>query len=187
LKFPLTLLFVLFLTGCGLNQDPEVLTIGGPFEFTSQDPARDGFLYTRLQVAESLLDVDGSGRLLPGLARDWEISEDGLTWRFYLRERVRFHDGALLTADAAVNALRMARLKPGVIHSAPITELGAEDRLTVRVRLSRPYNPLGAIMAHYTTVILFPPSPTEATAMSTGSKAPALMSWSPSIPRTASA
>ncbi|GAB3395734.1 ABC transporter substrate-binding protein [Azotobacter armeniacus] len=152
------LLLLLCLTACSPNQDPEVLTLGGPFEFTSQDPARDGFVYTRLQVAESLLEVDDSGRLLPGLAQSWEVSEDGLTWRFQLRENVRFHDGLPLDAAAVVQALEMARRKPGVIRSAPIVEIRAEDALGVAVRLGRPYNPLGALMAHYSTVILSPAS-----------------------------
>ncbi|AJE23433.1 ABC transporter substrate-binding protein [Azotobacter chroococcum] len=153
-----SLLLLLCLSACSPNQDPEVLTLGGPFEFTSQDPARDGFLYTRLQVAESLLEVDDGGRLLPGLAHDWEVSEDGLIWRFRLRENVRFHDGRPLDADAVVNALEMARRKPGVLRTAPIAEIRAEDPLAVAVRLARPYNPLGALLAHYSTVILSPAS-----------------------------
>lgn len=146
------------LGACGPNQDPEVLTLGGPFEFTSQDPARDGFVYTRLQVAESLLEVDDAGRLLPGLAQGWAVDDDGLTWHLRLREKVRFHDGLPLDADAVVRALEIARRKPGVLRSAPIVEIRAEDRLGVAIRLARPYNPLGALLAHYSTVILSPAS-----------------------------
>ncbi|WP_236614260.1 ABC transporter substrate-binding protein [Stutzerimonas azotifigens] len=146
------------LAGCSPNQDPEVLTLGGPFEFTSQEPSRDGYLYTRLQVAETLLEVDEQGRLQPGLAERWETSEDGLVWRLYLRDGVRFHDGTALDAQVALAALRVARSKPGVIRAAPIEELRSEDRLTLAVRLSRPYSPLGAVLAHYTTAMLAPAS-----------------------------
>ncbi|MFC3609172.1 ABC transporter substrate-binding protein [Stutzerimonas tarimensis] len=148
----------LFLCACSPNQDPEVLRLGGPFEFTSQDPSRDGFVYTRLQIAETLLDVDNDGQLIPGLAEHWRISPDGLTWQFDLRHGVRFHDGTPLTAEAAAHALGIAADKPGVLQSAPIAEVLARDPRTLTVRLSRAYNPLGAVLAHYTTAILAPSS-----------------------------
>lgn len=151
-------LLAILLAGCSPNQDPDQLSIGGPFEFTSQDPSRDGYLYTRLQVAETLLDVDAQGQLLPGLAEAWSRSEDGLVWRFSLRQGVRFHDGALLDAAAVVRALQVAQGKPGVLAAAPVEAFAAEDQQTLRVRLSRPYNPLGAVLAHYTTAILSPAS-----------------------------
>ena len=40
----------------------------------------------------------------PGLAERWETSEDGLTWRFYLRKNVKFHNGNPFTADDVVFA-----------------------------------------------------------------------------------
>ena len=151
-------LLAIVLVGCSPNQDPDQLSIGGPFEFTSQDPSRDGYLYTRLQVAQTLLDVDAHGQLLPGLAEAWSRSQDGLIWRFTLREGVRFHDGALLDATAVVRALQVAQSKPGVLAAAPVEAFEAEGERTLRVRLSRPYNPLAAVLAHYTSVILSPGS-----------------------------
>jgi peptide/nickel transport system substrate-binding protein len=37
--------------------------------------------------------------LTPGLATDWKLSEDGLTWNFTIREGMKFHDGSDLTAE----------------------------------------------------------------------------------------
>lgn len=148
----------LILAACSPNQDPDRLTLGGPFEFTSQDPSRDGYLYTRLQVAQTLLEVDAQGQLLPGLAERWQTSGDGLTWHFALHDDVRFHDGAPFDAEAAAHAIRIALNKPGVIRAAPITEVSVESPTRLAIHLSSPYSPLGAVMAHYTTAMLSPGS-----------------------------
>lgn len=39
-----------------------------------------------------------TGRVEPALAESWEVSSDGLTWTFRLREDVRWHDGTPFTA-----------------------------------------------------------------------------------------
>ncbi|WP_249871268.1 ABC transporter substrate-binding protein [Oceanobacillus saliphilus] len=53
------------------------------------------------QVLEGLLEFDkDSFELIPGLAHDWEVSEDGLTYTFHLDEGVTFHDGTDFNAEA---------------------------------------------------------------------------------------
>src|SRR5690606_10714471 len=41
-----------------------------------------------------------SFELKPALAKDWEVSDDGLTYTFYLEEGVTFHDGTPFNAEA---------------------------------------------------------------------------------------
>ena len=57
----------------------------------------------------------------PGLAERWEISEDGLTWRFYLRKNVKFHNGNPFTADD-VDLLGDPRPRSGVELPDPRAE-----------------------------------------------------------------
>lgn len=53
------------------------------------------------QVLEGLLDFDKeSFELKPGLAYDWDVSDDGLTYTFHLEEGVTFHDGTDFNAEA---------------------------------------------------------------------------------------
>lgn len=40
-----------------------------------------------------------TGQVEPGLAESWNISEDGLTYTFYLRDNASFHNGRPITAD----------------------------------------------------------------------------------------
>ena len=42
----------------------------------------------------------GEEEIWPSLARDWDISEDGLTYVLYLRDDVLFHDGTRFDAEA---------------------------------------------------------------------------------------
>ncbi|WP_459076780.1 peptide ABC transporter substrate-binding protein [Herbivorax alkaliphila] len=50
-------------------------------------------------VFESLVDLDKKQKPTPLLAENWEVSEDGLMWTFYLRDDVRWHDNIPFTAD----------------------------------------------------------------------------------------
>ncbi|WP_339183190.1 ABC transporter substrate-binding protein [Oceanobacillus sp. FSL W7-1293] len=62
------------------------------------------------QIYESLLEFDKeSFEVLPGLAHDWEVADDGLSYTFYLEEGVTFHDGTEFNAEAVkVNFERWA-------------------------------------------------------------------------------
>jgi peptide/nickel transport system substrate-binding protein len=53
------------------------------------------------QIFESLVSLEpGTTELAPGLAESWEISDDGLSYTFDLREGVTFHDGEPFNAEA---------------------------------------------------------------------------------------
>ncbi|MFS2117886.1 ABC transporter substrate-binding protein, partial [Herbaspirillum frisingense] len=65
--------------------DAGVLTVVGPWEMTGLDPSRSGYMFARMEVVETLLEVDDSGHLRAALATTWQVSDDGLQWRFALR------------------------------------------------------------------------------------------------------
>lgn len=141
------------------SQDQQrPLKVVGQFELHSLDPSTSGGFFTRLQVAETLVDADLDGALQPGLATGWETSSGGLTWRFPLRPGAVFHDGTAVTAAAVASALETARTKAGTpLAAAPVTAITA-DGGDVRVDLARPYAPLAAVLAHTSTQILAPGS-----------------------------
>src|SRR5437763_15355137 len=45
-----------------------------------------------------LVRFDAEMNPVPELAESWQVSPDGLTWTFKLREGVRFHDGQELSS-----------------------------------------------------------------------------------------
>lgn len=48
---------------------------------------------------DSLVRINGQGRVVPGLAQSWDISKDGLVYTFHLHKHVYFHDGVECTAQ----------------------------------------------------------------------------------------
>ena len=68
------------------------------------DPARetDGeSFYGSTQIFDTLVEfVPGTTEVRPALAESWDISDDGLTFVFHLRDGVTFHDGTPFNAEA---------------------------------------------------------------------------------------
>ena len=59
-------------------------------------------------IFSQLVDRDTDAVTIhPDVATSWEISEDGLTYTFHLRDDVRFHDGEQLTAEDVKFSLEM--------------------------------------------------------------------------------
>ena len=134
----------------------NTLSISAAFEFTSMDPSKNGYIFSRMQVIETLLDVNAKGELVPALASDWRVSDDAKTWTFTLRDQVKFHDGSPLNAEAVVKSLKIALEKHGALRKAPIVAIKALDQKTVAIELSKPYVVLGAVLANYANAILSP-------------------------------
>jgi ABC-type transport system substrate-binding protein len=57
---------------------------------------------TNQNVYEPLVYLGSDYSLKPGLATSWSLQQDGKTWRFSLRQGVKFHDGTPFTADDVV-------------------------------------------------------------------------------------
>ncbi len=54
------------------------------------------------QLYDSLVYLDNEGEIQPALAEDWDISEDGTEYTFYLREGVTFHNGEAFNAEDVI-------------------------------------------------------------------------------------
>ena len=51
---------------------------------------------------ESLLTFDADTNIVPMLAKEWSMSDDGLSYTFVLNEGITFHDGEPFNAEAVI-------------------------------------------------------------------------------------
>lgn len=89
--------------------------------------SRAGRIVTGLLV-ETMLEVDCTGRVRPGLAEAWTMEGDAAAWTFRLRPTARFSDGSPVDARA-IEAAWSVRRQVSVV---PV------DRRTVRARFADP-------------------------------------------------
>ena len=135
----------------------DVLTVVGPWELTGLDPSRSGYMFARMEVLQTLLEVDDAGQLRPGLATGWQVSADGLQWRFGLPRARRYHDGSEVTPASILACLQRAAVRPGVLQLAGITGMAVQQSELV-LSLRQPFGPLPYLLTHYSTQILAPAS-----------------------------
>lgn len=84
-----------------------------------------------LQLYAGLTRLDETGEPYPSLAEGWTLSDDGLTYRFQLREGLEFSDGSpLVAADVRRSWLRLLDPDTGAIAPDVLSVVtGASQRL----------------------------------------------------------
>ena len=155
----------LFFLSFGAAQDPEPVAGGTvTVAITAEPPGWDPSASTSQEIArvmyhnvfEGLVRFDESGAIVPALAQDWSVSDDGLVWTFTLQEGVKFHDGTDLSAQDVVAKFERAR-DPDSGHTHPeyyaaISSVTAEDNSVV-FELSEPSSSLLYNLARPDSVI----------------------------------
>ena len=92
------------------------------------------------RIVERLVFSDFEMNPQPGLAKSWEVSEDGMTWTLYLREGVKFHDGTAFNAEAVrFNLERLIEKTP--MRFGPIESIAIIDDYTIKVRHNEIFAP----------------------------------------------
>lgn len=108
-------------------------------------------------VFEGLTRIDEHNEVVPLLAEQWRVSDDGLTYTFALRDSVRWQDGEPFTAEDVVftiGLLQSEDLVPGSPYADlwRSVEVAAIAPYTVQFRLTESYAPF----LDYTTIGLLP-------------------------------
>lgn len=137
-------------------QEIALATVVAPWELNSLDPNQSGVIFQRMNLAETLVEANSQGQLVPSLATKWHSNDAGDVWQFSLRPNVSFHNGSVLTADAVANSLNIALAKPGILKKAFIKQIRVVDPLNIEIKLTKPFMLFPSFLTHYSTLILAP-------------------------------
>lgn len=151
------------------KRDPGALVVAQATGAIALDPVRvtdNESIEAGTLMFEGLVHwKPGTTDPVPGLAKSWQVSPDGKTWKFELRTDVEFHDGTRL--DAAAVKFSFARvIDPRAPHYiASATEVGywrllfkdvkdvrVVDAHTVEIETVQPYAPLLGELAMFPIV-----------------------------------
>lgn len=168
-RFTLFMLMILVVTialyGCGGKKDETEEENTPTSEVSSKSPVNGGEIVVGISqdldsldphkavaagtkevlfnVFEGLVKPDKDGNLVPAVAKDYELSDDGKTYTFYLRPDVKFHNGAIVTADDVIYSLKrsaglLETADPAVVVESALSNVSAVnkvDETTVEVVL----------------------------------------------------
>lgn len=126
----LAALMLFGLTACGSNDNPAASNGGAAPSSEGSNPSSDGGKYLNVMLStnvmsldtnlatdgdsfeviadciDGLTQMDADGAAIPAIAEDWDISEDGLTYTFHLRD-AKWANGDPVTANDFVFAWRL--------------------------------------------------------------------------------
>ncbi|SDE71726.1 peptide/nickel transport system substrate-binding protein [Blastococcus fimeti] len=161
----------------GSAEDGGTLIIGMESEADVLDPPRTGsWVTTRVtrQMYEGLIDEDLSKSsdevpippLRPALAESWEVSDDGLVYRFHIRPDVTFHDGTELDAEAAAFNIRRMWDESFEFYDTKsaaqsafvwqhLTAVETPDPMTLELTMAQPFSAFPRLLTQggYNTII----------------------------------
>lgn len=150
---------LVLLVGCSAASSPTPGSEGVPDEIvyglTLSPSGIDPHIYASSELGIPLRSVydtlvyrdPASLDFVPGLARSWVTSDDGLTYTFTLRDDVTFHDGTAFNAEAVrVNIERILDPETNSLKAAqllgPVERVDVLDEYEVAIVLSEPFAPL---------------------------------------------
>ena len=128
----------------GVARAETVLRIIPQADLKNLDPVWTTAYITRnhgYMIYDTLFAMDEDFKPQPQMVDSWSISDDGLTWTFVLRDGLKFHDGAPVTAADVVASLERWGKRDGMGQQlfANTTSLEAKDDKTVVLTLSNTY------------------------------------------------
>lgn len=130
------------------------ITIGIPQDLDSLVPSLSQGAGTQeilFNIYEGLVKPDSEGNLIPAVASDYSMSEDGLIYTFTLREGIKFHNGnPVSVADVKYSIETCAGLnggEPVISAFSNVASVETPDERTVVITLKEASNSFVAILS----------------------------------------
>ena len=162
----ITLSAIALAAGITTASAKDTITVAMQLEPPHLDPtsaaagAIDNVVYSN--IFEGLTRFMADGSVVPGLAKSWSISTDGMTYTFNLQKGVKFHDGTDMDANDVKFSLDRARAEDSTNAQKGlfkgIESVSVIDAHTVEVKLSAPNGKFLFNMAWGDAVIVAPES-----------------------------
>lgn len=119
------------------SKDELIMAIGSePDE--GFDPVLGWGRYGSPLIQSTLVETNIDMEIVADLATDYNISEDGLTWIFNLREDAYFTDGEKVTAQDVVFTYEKAKTSNSIVDLTVMESISAIDESTIEIKLAHP-------------------------------------------------
>lgn len=166
---------VIFLCSCGEKRDQKILFARLSADVTTLDPAlavdvSSGMIAAKL--FNGLVKYGKDMEIVPDIANKWEVSPDGCTYTFYLRQKVKFTNNREVEAsDFKYSFERVLNLKTlssrtwvfdKVVgakefmagYTSEVSGLIVKDKWTFQIVLSQPFAPFLGFLAMPTAYVV---------------------------------
>ncbi|MDP4095270.1 ABC transporter substrate-binding protein [Paenibacillus sp. P96] len=129
---------------------------GDPQTFNPSARADDNFYAAAQNIFSRLIKINNNQEIVPDLAKEWTVSEDGTEITFKLHGDVKWHDGEPFTSADVKFTLDSIREKAGfaVSNLSSMEEVTTPDDSTVVIKLSKPDATFIGYLAWYATFIV---------------------------------
>lgn len=123
------------------------------FDLHNQITANNAFAIDK--VFESLLSFNSDGEIVDWLAESHNVSDDGLTYTFVLRDGLKFSNGNDVTAEDAVFSLeRHLEVGGPLAIAAKVDSVQATDAKTLVIKLQESYTPFLSELSNFSNGII---------------------------------
>ena len=120
------------------NKEEIIVGVGQSMLEKGFDPCKGWGNYGVTLIQSKLLDFDFENNIIKDLAENYEVSEDGKTWIFKIREDVKFSDGQKLTAKDVAFTFNKTKEIGTTFDFKLLEKAEALDDKTVKFTFSAP-------------------------------------------------